>query len=184
VTPDLLTRRDRVLSTVRLEIAAQAPSLHSVVRGTPDLGYRYKLQITEYKHSHLCTIISHIREIFMLSHPLADDLPRRYVSAAACAAPIMTRTSPGKTITDYRSPRCALYGRQSARRLLSATGIGCFLSEFPPFCPWAHMSRLSLLVCAPLGNKRGGRVCYNSNSLRSSLRPAHSHLDPIHSPDS
>jgi hypothetical protein len=39
-TPDLLTRRDRVLSTARLEIAARAPSLHTVVRGTPDLGYR------------------------------------------------------------------------------------------------------------------------------------------------
>jgi hypothetical protein len=30
----------RVLFTVRLEIAARAPCLHTVVRGTPDLGYR------------------------------------------------------------------------------------------------------------------------------------------------
>jgi hypothetical protein len=30
----------RVLFTARLEIATQAPCLHTVVRGTPDLGYR------------------------------------------------------------------------------------------------------------------------------------------------
>jgi hypothetical protein len=30
----------RVLFTARLEIAAQAPCLHTVVRGTPDSGYR------------------------------------------------------------------------------------------------------------------------------------------------
>jgi hypothetical protein len=30
----------RVLFTVRLEIAARAPCLHTIVRGTPDLGYR------------------------------------------------------------------------------------------------------------------------------------------------
>jgi hypothetical protein len=32
--------RGEVLFTVRLEIAARAPCLHTVVRGTPDLGYR------------------------------------------------------------------------------------------------------------------------------------------------
>jgi hypothetical protein len=33
----------RVLFTTRLEIAARAPCLHTIVRGTPDLGYRQKL---------------------------------------------------------------------------------------------------------------------------------------------
>jgi hypothetical protein len=32
------------------------------------------------------------------------------------------------------------------------TGISYFL----PFCPWAHMSGLSILVCAPLSYKREG----------------------------
>jgi hypothetical protein len=32
--------RGRELFTVRLEIAARAPCLHTVVRGTPDSGYR------------------------------------------------------------------------------------------------------------------------------------------------
>jgi hypothetical protein len=35
-----LTWWGRVLFTVRLEIAARAPCLHTVVRGTPDSGYR------------------------------------------------------------------------------------------------------------------------------------------------
>jgi hypothetical protein len=34
------TRWGRVLFTARLEIAARAPCLHTVVRGTPDSGYR------------------------------------------------------------------------------------------------------------------------------------------------
>jgi hypothetical protein len=34
------TWRGRVLFTVRLEIAARAPCLHTVVRGTPDSEYR------------------------------------------------------------------------------------------------------------------------------------------------
>jgi hypothetical protein len=34
------TWRGRVLFTARLEIAARAPCLHTVVRGTPDSGYR------------------------------------------------------------------------------------------------------------------------------------------------
>jgi hypothetical protein len=29
-------------------------------------------------------------------------------------------------------------------------------SVFPPFCPWAHMSGLTTLVCAPLSYKREG----------------------------
>jgi hypothetical protein len=38
--PELPTWRGRVLFTARLEIAERAPCLHTVVRGTPDLGYR------------------------------------------------------------------------------------------------------------------------------------------------
>jgi hypothetical protein len=39
----------RVLFTVRLEIAARAPCLHTVVRGTPDLGYR-QIPNTNFVH--------------------------------------------------------------------------------------------------------------------------------------
>jgi hypothetical protein len=34
--------------------------------------------------------------------------------------------------------------------LLGDTGIGYFYNVFPPFCPWTHMSGLSILVRAPL----------------------------------
>jgi hypothetical protein len=40
VAPEPPTWRGQVLFTARLEIAAQAPCLHTVVRGTPDSGYR------------------------------------------------------------------------------------------------------------------------------------------------
>jgi hypothetical protein len=39
--PELSTWRGRVLFTTRLEIAVRAPRLHTVVRGTPVLGYRH-----------------------------------------------------------------------------------------------------------------------------------------------
>jgi hypothetical protein len=38
---DLSTWWGRLLFTMRLEIAARALCLHTVVRGTPDLGYRH-----------------------------------------------------------------------------------------------------------------------------------------------
>jgi hypothetical protein len=38
--PEPPTWRGRVLFTARLEIAARAPCLHTIVRGTPDSGYR------------------------------------------------------------------------------------------------------------------------------------------------
>jgi hypothetical protein len=37
---ELPTWRGQVLFTARLEIAARAPSLHTIVRGTPDSRYR------------------------------------------------------------------------------------------------------------------------------------------------
>jgi hypothetical protein len=50
------------------------------------------------------------------------------------------------------------------------------VSYFLPFCPWAHMSGLSILVCAPLSYKREGTLRYKARSLRSNL-DAQSHLD-------
>jgi hypothetical protein len=40
--PEPPTWRGRVLFTARLEIVAWAPCLHTVVRGTPDSGYRQR----------------------------------------------------------------------------------------------------------------------------------------------
>jgi hypothetical protein len=37
---------------------------------------------------------------------------------------------------------------------LGVTGISYFL----PFCPWAHMSGLSILVRAPLELQKGGHM--------------------------
>jgi hypothetical protein len=45
---------------------------------------------------------------------------------------------------------CRDYGHHGARRLLRRTHISYFYNVFPPFCPWAHMSGLSILVRAPL----------------------------------
>jgi hypothetical protein len=42
------------------------------------------------------------------------------------------------------------------------TGISYFL----PFCPWAHMSGLSILACAPLSYKREGTRHYKGSSLK------------------
>jgi hypothetical protein len=41
---------------------------------------------------------------------------------------------------------CMDYGYHGARRLLRRTRIGYFYNVFPPFCSWAHMSELSILV--------------------------------------
>jgi hypothetical protein len=45
------------------------------------------------------------------------------------------------------------------------TGISYFL----PFCSWAHMSGLSILVRAPLSYKREGTRRYKAASLRPKL---------------
>jgi hypothetical protein len=47
------------------------------------------------------------------------------------------------------------------------------ISNFLPFCPWAHMSGLSTLVRAPLSYKRDGTRCYKTDSLTRSQ----THLD-------
>jgi hypothetical protein len=40
--PEMPTWRGRVLFTARLEVAARAPCLYAVVRGTSDSGYRHR----------------------------------------------------------------------------------------------------------------------------------------------
>jgi hypothetical protein len=45
---------------------------------------------------------------------------------------------------------CRDYGHHGARRLLRRTHISYFYNVFPPFCSWAHMSGLNILVRAPL----------------------------------
>jgi hypothetical protein len=45
---------------------------------------------------------------------------------------------------------CMDYGQHGARRLLRRTRTSYFYNVFPPFCSWAHMSGLSILVRAPL----------------------------------
>jgi hypothetical protein len=41
--------RGQVLFTARLEIAARAPCLHTVLRGTPDSGYRHISCLSHFK---------------------------------------------------------------------------------------------------------------------------------------
>jgi hypothetical protein len=67
-----------------------------------------------------------------------------YAHTAACTTPIMTRVLPRKQLrhinTVWTMDIMALGDRPGV------TGV----SYFVPFCPWAHMSGLSILVCAPL----------------------------------
>jgi hypothetical protein len=56
-----------------------------------------------------------------------------------------------------------------------STRISYFYNVFPPFCSWAHMSGLSILVCAPLSYKREGTRRYKADptqtlKLSSSLK--------------
>jgi hypothetical protein len=51
------------------------------------------------------------------------------------------------------------------------TGVSYFL----PFCAWAHMSGLSILVRAPLSYKREGTQRYKGGSLR--LKFSQANLD-------
>jgi hypothetical protein len=47
------------------------------------------------------------------------------------------------------------------------------ISNFLPFCPWAHMSGLSILVHAPLSYKREITRRYKASSLRLSDSQVH-----------
>jgi hypothetical protein len=64
-----------------------------------------------------------------------------------CATLVITRTSPRKQTPGYQY--CVDCGHHGARRLLRRTRISYFYNVFPPFCSWAHMSRLSILIRAP-----------------------------------
>jgi hypothetical protein len=51
---------------------------------------------------------------------------------------------------------CMDYRQHGARRLLRRTRTSYFYNVFPPFCSWAHMLGLNILVRAPLSYKREG----------------------------
>jgi hypothetical protein len=99
-----------------------------------------------------------------LDHPAGGvrvhSIGRRHVHTTACATLIMTRALPRKQPrhinTVWTTDIMALGDRPGD------TGISYFL----PFCPWAHMSGLNILVCAPLSYKREDTRRYKAHSLR------------------
>jgi hypothetical protein len=75
---------------------------------------------------------------------------------------------------------CMDYGHHGARRLLRRNRISYFYNVFPPFCSWAHMSGLSILVRAPLELLEGGHTTLQGRftqtlKLTSSYKLSSSH---------
>jgi hypothetical protein len=92
---------------------------------------------------------------------------RQYARAAAYTVLIMTRALPRKQPRDINTIWTT--DIMALGDLLGDTGIGYFYNVFPPFCSWAHMSGLSILVRAPLSYKREGTRRYKADSLRPNL---------------
>jgi hypothetical protein len=96
------------------------------------------------------------------------SIGRQYARAAAYAVLIMTRALPRKQPRDINTIWAT--DIMALGDLIGDTGIGYFYNVFPPFCSWAHMSGLSILVRAPLSYKREGTRRYKADSLTRSLR--------------
>jgi hypothetical protein len=73
---------------------------------------------------------------------------RQYTHTAACTTLIITRTLPRK-----QPPRINTVRTADIRAPGDCSGVTCIsysYNVFLPFCSWAHMSGLSILVCASL----------------------------------
>jgi hypothetical protein len=82
----------------------------------------------------------------------------------AGGTPVLRRTLCSSSLARYRGSSATYqyyihYGHYGVRGLPKHYSI----SYFPPFCPWAHMSGLSILVCAPLSYKREGTQRYKAD---------------------
>jgi hypothetical protein len=97
-----------------------------------------------------------------LSIPLAGSMPM--LRHTLCSSSL-TRYQGGSTIYQH----CRRYRHYGAWRSSRRRWHWILLYVFPPFCPWAHMSGLSTLVCAPLSYKRGGMQHYKGDTLRLNL---------------
>jgi hypothetical protein len=88
---------------------------------------------------------------------------RQYARAAAYTMLIITRALPRKQLRHIN-----IVWTTDVMTLGDRLGDTC-ISYFPPFCLWAHMSGLSILVCAPLSYKREGTRRYKAGSHRPNL---------------
>jgi hypothetical protein len=96
---------------------------------------------------------------------------RQYAHAAVCTTLIITRVLPRK------QPRhINIVWTTDIMALGDRAGVTS-ISYFLPFCPWAHMSGLSILVCASLELLKGRHTTLqgrpNSNSHRHSDSQVH-----------
>jgi hypothetical protein len=106
-----------------------------------------------------------------MSIRLADS--DQAIPQAAClsiplagSTPVLRRTLCSSSHARYQGSSAGYqyymhYGHYGDRRSPRRYNI----SYFPPFCPWAHMSGLSILVRAPLSYKREGTRCYKAETL-------------------
>jgi hypothetical protein len=96
---------------------------------------------------------------------------RRYAHITTCATLVITRTSPRKQPPGYQY--CVDCGHHGARRFLRRTRISYFYNVFPPFCCWAHMSGLSILVRAPFELLKGGHTTLQGRLTQTSDSQVH-----------
>jgi hypothetical protein len=73
------------------------------------------------------------------------SIGRRYVHTAACIMLIITRALPRK-----QSPHINTAWTADIRAPRDCTGVSYSYNIFLPLCSWAHISGLSILVCASL----------------------------------
>jgi hypothetical protein len=87
---------------------------------------------------------------------------KRYVHTVACTTLIMTRALPGKQLLHIST-----VWTEDITAPGDCPSVACmryFYNVFPLFCSWAHMSGLSILVCAPpLSYKREGTRRYKAD---------------------
>ena len=79
---------------------------------------------------------------------LGHSTSRQHTHTAACAMLIITRTLPRKQPPHINTARAA--NIMAPGDCSGVTSIGYFYTVFLPFCPWAHMSGLSILICVSL----------------------------------
>jgi hypothetical protein len=92
----------------------------------------------------------------------------------AGSTPVLRYTLCSSSLARYRGSSAGYqynmhYRHYGARRSSGRHGHWILLYVFPPFFPWAHMSRPNTLVRAPLSYKREGTRRYKASSLRPNL---------------
>jgi hypothetical protein len=101
----------------------------------------------------------------------AHSTGRRHSHTIACTTLIITRTLPRKQPPHINTTWTA--DIMTPRDCSCVTCISYSYNVFLPLCSWAHMSGLSILVCAPLSYKREGTQRYKADPRTDSQALKH-----------